>query len=407
MLIPHFSTDTEFEVKLWDAPRELKEDTKLNECASCYTWSIRIGKVLFIFFIFVVVLGCLASSKLSLLFITASMNPYFKFRETQDDAEGHYDASYSECGVPTCMFDRDKPENNVRWIWSLHMSMCVPYVFCCLKSLWKVAFKKKASPDKSTVLWAIFVESLHTIGLFTLAFLGLPRLDAFRGVLILCSLGVVPSFLQALTMDNVQRRDRVGDAVAAFVQFGALLSWFLYIIVEPVIYGDSTGLVVENVSIGQDEVCSNVNTTYTSLSEYFMLNETYFLVESLPEEAIDYWFIPVGVLLTSIVWWENFIGKCTPEDEKNMSWREKIATRLYEHKLDLQKCHVKVNVFVTIWKLILSTGLLFLFFSVSAFPWSVAQCRIYTIGNPAVRLFCKWHFCSIQCFSAQRSDFAG
>ncbi|ELT92107.1 hypothetical protein CAPTEDRAFT_22210, partial [Capitella teleta] len=312
----------------WDPFREVPDISDRNSCNSCIKWSIKILKIVFILLLATLVLGCLTSSKVSLLFITASMNPFFKFRETHGHAYSWKNATYSTCGVPSCMTQQEKPNNNVRWIWSLHMAMCVPYVVCCLKSLWKVTFKMKAAPKGSTVLWVLLVESLHTCGLFMFAFLGLPRLDAFRGILTMCALGFVPSLLRACRPGlKTGKTERGLDILSAVIQIGGIIAW-------------------------------------------------------LVKRAIDYWPIAIGMVLISVVWWENFIDRYQEDIFKfKKSWFDRITIRLENHKRDIQKAHVKLNIYVSLWKLIFSTALLLAFFGTEYFPWGVGWDALFDAKN--------------------------
>ncbi|ELT92724.1 hypothetical protein CAPTEDRAFT_22207, partial [Capitella teleta] len=310
----------------WDPFREILEDNQVYSCDTCFNWSKRILKVTFIGMISLIVLACLVTSKISLFFITSGMNPHFKFRETPSGTNTHKDVNYSSCGVPTCMTFQERPNNNIRWIWALHLSMCVPYMLCMVKSIWKVTFKTKTSPDWGTLAWVLVVESVHSCGLFFLAFLGLPKLDVFRGMLTLCAIGCVPSLLRALTLSKTSKKERILDALSAIVQFAGMLAWML-------------------------------------------------------KQVIDFWPIPVGVILISVVWWENFIDKYHGQFDFSMTWYERIAKRLTNHRRKVQKSQVKISIFVSLWKMVFSTGLLLALYSPSSLPWGTGFNALFDQNN--------------------------
>ena len=96
----------------------------------------------------------------------------------------------------------------IAWIWAVFFVVISPEVFTFIRSFRFVIFKttkltsqkpknKEAQGVSKWLTFAIVwvVETLHTIGLFLLAFIVLPELDVLRGVMFTSCVCFVPSLL--------------------------------------------------------------------------------------------------------------------------------------------------------------------------------------------------------------------
>ena len=142
--------DNEVEERNWNKARVITEDTELYSCQTCHQVSIRILKALFMFLLSALTLVCLVASTMALLYIISHLNNYVHFVNGLSDSGGHAD-----CGVPVCKYRNNVPTkacDGVRWKWCLLLVLITPYFFTLLRSMWKIAFKRKRTPKLAALV---------------------------------------------------------------------------------------------------------------------------------------------------------------------------------------------------------------------------------------------------------------
>ena len=95
------------------------------------------------------------------------------------------------------------PVVRIYWAWSILLMICTPYIFVFLKCLWRILFKTKKNPDIKTLLLALIIETLHTIGLCLLMFMVLPSLDnTVQALMFLLGVGVSTELVQVVHFEQ-------------------------------------------------------------------------------------------------------------------------------------------------------------------------------------------------------------
>ena len=150
----------------------------------------------------------------------------------------------------------------------------------------------------------LFTETLHTTGVCLLIFYALPHLDSIRALACMASVALVPAMLKLLNRpaDEPKRIPHVlADALA--------------------ICGQLTGLI-----------------WWTVLSVFTQ------------DKTADLWALPVGLLLISVPWWENYVDRNTGCGG--------LTAKLLQYKKDAMKARTVIYVFVSVWKIALTLGLM-------------------------------------------------
>ncbi|CAG0880273.1 unnamed protein product [Darwinula stevensoni] len=226
----------------WDAFREIPPDIQTGSSAQG-NW-IKVGskvlKFLTYIFTFVFVLGssCIALS--TALFMTTQLKvgrmvPHCN-RLVDSTKEWEANISYLE---------------RIAWIWAVFFVLISPEVYTFIRSFRFVIFKttrftKHVEGVNKGLTFAIVwtVETLHTIGLFLLAFVVLPELDVLRGVMFTSCVCFVPSVLglffrarDAKKTNGEEESEKakkskatkilaiILDILAVFLQSSALIIW--------------------------------------------------------------------------------------------------------------------------------------------------------------------------------------
>ena len=139
--------------KPWDPFREFTHDTDLYTFDACYDVTKKVLKVVFMVIMFLLVLLCLVTSKMCLLFITSNMNSFVAFKKyTIPKYHAKDGVKYAQCGVPVCFNGDYKSRDVVRWVWALYLCISTPYFLTFVQYTWKIIFKKKGNPEVKTVI---------------------------------------------------------------------------------------------------------------------------------------------------------------------------------------------------------------------------------------------------------------
>ena len=202
------------------------------------------------------------------------------------------------------------------WAWSIFLMICTPYAFIFIRCFWRVLFKRKKNPEISTFLFALIIETLHTIGLCLLVFIVLPSLDnAVQMLMFLLGVALIPSWLKIFVRpDNEERLvlHIILDILALLVQLSVLIVWPLVISLSP----DSEG-------------------KYSPLLS---------------------WSIPTSLFLISFRWWENFV-------DGDSRFPDRIREQLTILSGKLNRSRTKVQLVLSLWKIVLSLVMMILCFA--------------------------------------------
>ncbi|XP_033728584.1 chitin synthase chs-2-like isoform X2 [Pecten maximus] len=190
----------------------------------------------------------------------------------------------------------------VRWIWALFIVVCTPYMFTCVKSLWRVCFKKTRHTRFRVLALVLVIETFHSLGISIFVFYLLPTLDPVRGLLLTFGVAFLPSLLKIF--DNKSEAGKpvyllIADFVAMVFQASVLILW-------PAV----------NLTRGEN------------------LNES--------------WSILVSLFLISLGWWENYINKFTHLG--------KFGNALKEFKRNIRRMRTRIYMIVSFWKILMTFG---------------------------------------------------
>ena len=116
------------------------DDNISADSLSLWNKVFALTRIVVIFFMFAIVLGTGVISKFTFLVMTANIFP----------PHADYYTSMKTANFTLTYNRTDK--TNVLWVWALILSMSAPYFFTCLRSFWRLCFKKTHPVKLSTVL---------------------------------------------------------------------------------------------------------------------------------------------------------------------------------------------------------------------------------------------------------------
>nr|KAG5714884.1 hypothetical protein BaRGS_000372 [Batillaria attramentaria] len=192
----------------------------------------------------------------------------------------------------------------VRWIWALFVVIVAPYFMTFIKCSWRACFKTTRRPSASAFFAVFVAETLHTVGVCIFAFQVLPSLDSLRGMVLTVGVAFLPSVLKLFDRENQHGRScatYVVDLLSVCVQASALFLWP----VRDIIFNEVTSKT---------------------------------------------WTIPVSLFLISCGYWENYINKHTMLGA--------LGAKLRELKKNTRRMRVKIYIFVSLWKIVLTLVLM-------------------------------------------------
>ncbi|ESO82502.1 hypothetical protein LOTGIDRAFT_91642, partial [Lottia gigantea] len=174
--------------KKWDIFREDGEE-EISTSSESKIWKKvnLVVKILASLFLFTTILGTAIISKLSFLFMTYHINPIQKAFIIGDNPN----ITDQYLIIKT----NDRPLD-VKWLWSLFLSMCLPYAFIFVGNVWVNCFKTTRSITLLPFITVFVTESLHSVGLCLLVFYVIPSFDPLIGCLMVMSVGSVPGIVR-------------------------------------------------------------------------------------------------------------------------------------------------------------------------------------------------------------------
>ncbi|XP_055339355.1 chitin synthase chs-2-like [Paramacrobiotus metropolitanus] len=285
------------ETQGWDVFQVLEpeEDNHGNE--KLIKIVVQVIKLFVYILIFLLVLTCAVVAKGCLLFIAGNMIPGKNVQLCGDvDVKGGFTITRSTVITENV---------TVTWVWAMYLAYCVPELFSFLYSLRKTTFRSLKPPPISMILLVIFLEIVHTVGLGILLFVVLPYLDAVRGAMITNCLCFVPAILQWLSRNSSEK-----------------LRW---------------------VKMGVD--------TFAIICQI-----SGFVIWPLLHPTDNLWSIPVALIMTSVVWWENFLDKKSPFA---------VISKLAAKSEYLYKTRYRIYVFLSPIKCLVMLGTMIGFMSMS------------------------------------------
>ena len=192
------------------------------------------------------------------------------------------------------------------------------------------------------------MEFFQTVGLCTLVFLVLPRMDMFRGCLILCSAAVIPG----ISKIAFGRAPRFGAVSEHVTKKRFAIVWYV---------ANFLALITQAASLAI-LLLSNYETTTADKAvrsdSYLNLSTRRdILIRAEPESSNNFerWYAPLALVLLSITWWENFI-------EKDIDIFGRVIP-LKGWKEQMHAWRQKTTFFISIWNIVIVIVFPYLVFS--------------------------------------------
>ncbi|KAK6165560.1 hypothetical protein SNE40_022466 [Patella caerulea] len=324
-------------VKKWDIFRE-DADADVSTSSESEIWKTVniVVKVLACIFLFVVILGTAVVSKLSFLFMTYYINPLQK-----PFTVGNQEANSSNPDQFFIIKNNILPLD-VKWIWSLFLSICLPYLFTMFGNLWTICFKKTRPVTLLPFAIVFITETLHAIGLCLLVFYVIPSFDPLIGCLMVMSVGSMPGILRIFE-DKRQSRESNAHAVIGEKKSGFALPALVQRLLDFIVLCLHIAAIVLWIIRAQLELQSVALTSC----------------------------IPISLFLCSINNWDNFV--------KGDSFLVKLRTQIRNQR-------VKLYLLVSMWKIIVTFIFLCVVFGIGsdqctrtffALDTSAANCSLF------------------------------
>lgn len=173
----------------------------------------------------------------------------------------------------------------------------------------------------------MILETVHTLGIVSLVFVVIPRLDIFRGILIMTGVGVIPSILKLFDVPPLSVNDgTTHQSTNRRAPHSKARRTMAYIIDVLSCAGQVSALFI------------------WPLTEYFN-----------GQQELDVIIIlPISLIFISLNWWENYVTKISKD--------KFFLGALYSHKKQIRKQRTKLNLAICFWKIILTllaTGIIF------------------------------------------------
>lgn len=196
-----------------------------------------------------------------------------------------------------------KGVERISWLWCLYFATVAPYVFTFFRSVRICYFKAYAGFTFKTFATVLVLESCHVVGLSMLLFVVLPTLDVTKGAMMLNSVGVVPCIIRVFTNRSASK-NFIADHLMVYLNF-----------------------LLQLITIA----------VWTLVGFNEKSNRAY--------------LIPVALVLVSFEWWENYLipGQI-------YRWLRFLETA----RTDLQKSRYFLQCFMSIWKILLVGGFMFI-----------------------------------------------
>lgn len=369
---------------MWDTARIVDMEETYEQRQQIFNIALQILKIITYVVLSIVVLASAVAGKGSLLLMTTAVG----------NASSTFEYPYRE-----------------RWVWMLLVSICSPYLFTFIDSIFKALFGNKPWPSLKIIILVMVVESLHSFGVAIFVFRVLPKLDLARAILMMNAVCIMPGILKLfMSKSDVSTLKRMViffmDFVAIAMQctvFGIVfLSKYLFKApkaaaadpISPIIIDDSgimqtttsttllDDLFGEEVSgrnkrdIFQDVLNETMGHVFhkrslLSMEEFYtnglnpslkatpLFNGTSAPLEANIGDILDgfkiEWELPIALLLVSLVWWENFIDR----DIKCGSYK---LVNIKLLKDNITATRIKTNMISSIWKIGITILFAYLFY---------------------------------------------
>lgn len=141
------------------------------------------------------------------------------------------------------------------------------------------------------------LETLHTVGVAILFLCALPHLDSIRATMATCAVCLAPAFLKLVKDLNFEKRSSVRHAIVSALDLLSLACQATALFIWPIL-DKSTNKQVQ-------------------------------------------WALPVGLLLTSLGWWESFVTE-DAACKKFTSYLWRIKTSMSDLDTRFESFHVQV-----------------------------------------------------------------
>lgn len=298
------NSTTTVPTKAWDvfltSPNTDEDETAENKSIETF---LKFLKAITYVVTFLVVLGGATVSKAIILLMASMIRPKKVVSICNHGVPGlergkHYQTQ----------FNLDDPER-ISWIWALFFVLITPEIFTLFRSARMCIFKSYRRPCRTSFLTVIFFESLHTIGIVIIVYAALPAVDVVRGAMLTSCICFLPGAFGILSRNRKTDQRQWGlkiiaDILALLAQFSALIIW----------------------------PWKHYQDTYNPFASAKVRNQ----------HELEALLMPLGLLLASFGWWENFVNR-------NSSFS--LIKRLAKIKESLNKTRYFTYMFVSIWKI--------------------------------------------------------
>lgn len=184
-------------------------------------------------------------------------------------------------------------EERIAWMWALLIAFSIPEIGAFIRAVRICFFKSSKRPLKSHFLFIIFMESMHTIGVALLMFVVLPELDSVKAAMVTNCLCCIPGIFGLLSRTSKEGR----RAIKVLIDLAAISAQITGFVVWP-------------------------------------------LIENRP----ILWMIPVGAVMTSCAWWENYVCAQSPIG---------FVRAMGRAKDELKTTRYFNSIFTSLWKILL------------------------------------------------------
>ncbi|XP_041375426.1 chitin synthase chs-2-like [Gigantopelta aegis] len=280
---------------LWDRFQIIPRDN-VDTSKNLRTF-LKFFKCFFYLILILLVLGSAVANKLSILVMTSGI-------------------------VRDLKTDDPNPTNTM-----ILIGLCLPYVLWFLNYSARSLFGSSHWPTFKMIICMLLIEMLHSAGACLILFRVLPHTDMLRALLIMSCMYVVPSVCKtgsAFSDKSVSNKKKLISGTINSVAFLIQVSSIIVCSLFGTIYSDAdrVDLVAETMTTsGQDAVYRKAPSSSSNAS----------------------WELPVGLLLISIVSWENYISRDV------QIGRFKFPFNMWKKNLHLVR--QQLYIFVSLWKI--------------------------------------------------------
>ncbi|XP_061190013.1 chitin synthase chs-1-like [Saccostrea echinata] len=315
------STRQKVKKESWDVFRIIERDEKRRDVHAHI--SFQIIKILAYAMLFGLMLTSLVTQKITLVIATSMV------RSERSSLESTSSRGNTTSSSSKTVLQKSEPAVHS---FLLLISMCTPYIFTFLSSAWRVWFGNIERPSITSIIMSTAVEVLHSIGLSLLVFHLLPDLGPIRGICILSATSIIPGLLKpfyTLETNLFQRNNEQRKRILIFVL--NMVAFFLQLSVLPFLLVPNTQYVVN----------SEISPVYMNGENASVYIHDVWDIDA--EKGFKYLF---SLLLTSTLWWENFLDK--------INGTGKIKQFLLKTRYEIEESRSYVYICVSILKLVTS-----------------------------------------------------